>query len=128
MIRFFSVFVTCIWLAIITPASAQNSIVISPIATNNQAQAVVTAKAIFLLLKVERRASLPEQILFEQDLRRNSHIADMSLYQVNRAGQTYRLRLNGGDDQWLHDWFTLRGMHLKPTIEGWVASQGIPAQ
>ncbi|OIO71637.1 MAG: hypothetical protein AUJ57_06915 [Zetaproteobacteria bacterium CG1_02_53_45] len=75
----------------------------------------------YLLLRIEHRASLPEQVLFEEDLRRESRILDLSLRQVSRDGQQYRLRLNGTDDQWLVQWFKRRGMTLSPTIEGWVA-------
>ena len=81
----------------------------------------------YLLLKVERHASLPEQILFEQDLRQNPRILDLSLRQVNRDGQQYRLHLKGADDLWLRDWFAHRGMTLTPTIEGWVARE-MPAR
>jgi len=82
----------------------------------------------YLLLKVQRQASLPEQILFEQDLRQDPRILDLSLRQVNRDGQQYRLHLKGSDDLWLRGWFSRRGMALIPTIEGWVASQEMPAR
>ncbi|GAV20178.1 hypothetical protein MMIC_P1142 [Mariprofundus micogutta] len=79
------------------------------------------AKGAYLILMVHRHASLPEQVLFEEDLKREPRIADLSLRQVNRDGQQYRLRLNGSDDQWLTLWFKRRGLTLSPTIEGWVA-------
>ncbi|NWF35292.1 hypothetical protein [Mariprofundus sp. KV] len=75
----------------------------------------------FLTLTIERQASLPEQVLFEEELRRDPRILDLSLKQVNRDGQQYRLQLRGADDQWLAHWFKRRGLTLSPTIEGWVA-------
>ncbi len=74
-----------------------------------------------LHLTIQRETSLADQVLFEQDLRQDSRILELSLRQVNRDGQQYRLQLKGSDDQWLTQWFALRGMTLIPTIEGWVA-------
>ncbi|MDX8405694.1 MAG: hypothetical protein R8K50_06025 [Mariprofundus sp.] len=91
-------------------------------------QAGAAAVDDYLLLKVRRHASLPEQILFEQDLRQDPRILDLSLRQVNSDGQQYRLHLKGSDDLWLRDWFSRRGMTLTATIEGWVASQESPAR
>ncbi|TLS68688.1 hypothetical protein FEF65_03040 [Mariprofundus erugo] len=82
----------------------------------------------YLLLKVQRQASLPEQILFEDELRHDRRILDLSLRQVNQDGQQYRLHLKGADDQWLGEWFRRRGMSLTPTIEGWVAQQELPTR
>lgn len=89
-------------------------------ALSTQTQSAASG-GLYLVLRVEHRASLPEQVLFEEDLRREPRILDLSLRQVNRDGQQYRLRLNGTDDQWLVQWFKRRGMTLSPTIEGWVA-------
>jgi len=80
-----------------------------------------TAKDIVLLLSVQRQASLPDQVLFEDELQQDSRIINLSLQQVNKDGQRYRLQLKGSDDQWLTQWFARRGMVLTPTIEGWVA-------
>ena len=74
-----------------------------------------------LLLTVERQASLPEQVLFEDDLRRDPHVRSLILRQVSGGLQQYRLQLKAGDDQWLPQWFRLRGMTLTPAVEGWVA-------
>lgn len=74
-----------------------------------------------LLLTVQRQAALPEQVLFEDDLRHDSHVRSLLLKRVNRASQQYRLKLKGGDSQWLVQWFSDRGMHLRATEEGWVA-------
>jgi len=74
-----------------------------------------------MILSIERRASLPEQVLFEEELRRDPRIVDLSLRQVNRDGQQYRLLLKGSDDQWLTQWFKRRGLTLTSTVEGWVA-------
>jgi len=86
------------------------------------------ASAGYLQLKVMRQASLAEQVLFEQDLRQDQRILDLSLKQVTRDGQQYRLRLRGGDSSWLQHWFSLRGMMLTPTIDGWVASRDLPVR
>lgn len=90
--------------------AATNGIATKPAATRE-----------FLTLAIERQASLPEQVLFEEELRRDPRILDLSLKQVNRDGQQYRLRLKNSDDQWLSHWFKRRGLKLTPTIEGWVA-------
>ena len=74
-----------------------------------------------LLLTIERRASLAEQVLFEDELRREPRVVSLLLHRVNREVQQYRLHLNGADDQWLAEWFRLRGMELTPVVEGWVA-------
>ncbi|MDX8407079.1 MAG: hypothetical protein R8L58_01710 [Mariprofundaceae bacterium] len=81
-----------------------------------------------ILIRVERQASLPEQVLFEQDLRQDPRILDLSLRRVNRDARQYRLHLKGADDLWLRDWFSRRGLHLAPTIEGWVARPEMPAR
>lgn len=74
-----------------------------------------------LLLTIERRASLAEQVLFEDELRREPRVVSLLLHRVNREVQQYRLHLNDADDQWLVEWFRLRGMELAPAVEGWVA-------
>ncbi len=73
-----------------------------------------------LILNMKRRASLPEQVLFEDELRRDPRIIELSLKQINRDGQQYRITLKGSDDQWLPHWFNQRGLNLTPSIEGWV--------
>jgi len=74
-----------------------------------------------LRLTIQKEASIADQVLFEQDLRRDPRILELSLRRVNRDGQQYYLQLNGSDDQWLKQWFARRGMMLTATIEGWVA-------
>jgi len=73
------------------------------------------------LLTVQRQASLPEQVLFEDDLARDPRIIRMTLRQINRGEQQYRLQLKGQDDRWLSDWFRQRGLVLTQSVEGWVA-------
>lgn len=75
----------------------------------------------FVLLTLERRASLAEQVLFEDELKRDPHVIDLLLYRVNRDVQQYRLHLNDSDDSWLTEWFGQRGMELTSVVEGWVA-------
>lgn len=74
-----------------------------------------------LLLTIERRASLAEQVLFEDELRREQRVVGLLLHRVNRQVQQYRLHLSDADDAWLVEWFRLRGMELTPVVEGWVA-------
>ncbi len=73
------------------------------------------------LLTVIRQASLPEQVLFEEDLLHDPHVLSLTLQQVNRDRQQYRLQLRSADDQWLRAWFRSRGMTLTPSLDGWVA-------
>jgi len=73
------------------------------------------------LLTVLRQASLPEQVLFEDDLARDPRIIRMTLRQVNSGEQQYRLQLKGPDDRWLSEWFRQRGLMLTQSVEGWVA-------
>ncbi len=73
------------------------------------------------LLTIERQASLPEQVLFEDDLAHDPRIASLILRQVNRGERQYRLQLKSPDDHWLAAWFSNRGMTLTQSVEGWVA-------
>jgi len=72
------------------------------------------------LLTIQRQASLPEQVLFEDDLGRDPHVVTLLLRQVNGQGRQYRLSLKGSDDQWLFEWIKRRGMTLTASVEGWV--------
>lgn len=93
----------------------------------NQAQPLPFAQAPLLtgLLTIQRQASLPEQVLFEQDLAHDPRIRSLTLRQVNRGGQQYQLKLKGSNDQWLREWFRHRGMMLTASVEGWVAQQAV---
>jgi hypothetical protein len=84
-------------------------------------QLLPTAQNGYFLLSMERHASLPEQVLFEDDLKHDPRIINLSLRQVNRDMQQYRLQLKGSDHQWLIEWFEQRGLELSQTREGWVA-------
>jgi hypothetical protein len=75
----------------------------------------------YALLSIERQASLPEQVLFEDDLKREPRIISLLLRRVKSDVQQYRLHLKGSDNQWLVEWFSQRGLKLSPTVEGWVA-------
>ncbi|ATX81097.1 hypothetical protein Ga0123462_0219 [Mariprofundus ferrinatatus] len=76
-------------------------------------------RSVFLV--VERHASLPEQVLFEEELRRDPRVLELSLRQTNRDGQQYRMILKGEDELWLPQWFKRRGLSLTSSVEGWVA-------
>lgn len=84
-------------------------------------QSLPVAQNGYFLLRIERQASLPEQVLFEDDLKHDRRIINLLLRQVNRDMQQYRLQLKGSDHQWLIEWFEQRGMELSQTREGWVA-------
>ncbi|MDQ6996043.1 MAG: hypothetical protein Q9M82_01100 [Mariprofundus sp.] len=74
------------------------------------------------LLTIERHhASLPEQVLFEDDLAHDPRVFSLTLRQVNRDQQQYRLQLKSSDDLWLMAWFSSRGMTLTQSFDGWVA-------
>jgi len=72
------------------------------------------------LLTIQLQASLPEQVLFEDDLGHDPRVVSLSLRQVNRQSRQYRLGLKGSDDQWLFEWIKLRGMTLTESVEGWL--------
>jgi len=110
------------------PAIAQQASAQSPATALTGIKVAAPSAQNYLLLDVQRHASLPEQILFEQDLRQDPRILDLSLRQVTRGGQQYRLHLKGSDDMWLRNWLSRRGLTLTPTIEGWVARQQTPAR
>lgn len=84
-------------------------------------QQMMTRTQAELILTVVRRASLPEQVLFEEDLKKDPRILSLSLRQVNRDSQQYRVQLKGADDAWLTAWFRRRGLTLTASVEGWVA-------
>ncbi|MDQ6969245.1 MAG: hypothetical protein Q9M16_01880 [Mariprofundus sp.] len=87
----------------------------------NTPPVAVTHSPLTLILRVQRQASLADQVQLEDELQQDPRILNLSLRQVNQQGQQYRLQLKGSDDQWLTAWFAHRGMTLTPTIEGWVA-------
>ena len=88
---------------------------------NGLAAEAIMKPEVELRLTIERESSLPDQVLFEDDLREDPRILALSLRQVNRESRQYRVQLKASDDQWLSQWFLRRGMTLVPTIEGWVA-------
>ncbi len=89
-------------------------------AMNNQTGALQTPLP-SVLLTIERHASLPEQVLFEDDLAHDPRVLNLTLKQVSRDQQQYRLQLNSSDEQWLIAWFSSRGMTLTQSFDGWVA-------
>lgn len=74
-----------------------------------------------VLLTIERQASLPEQVLFEDDLAHDPRVLRLTLRQVNKDQQQYRLQLKSSDSLWLMAWFGNRGMTLTQSLDGWVA-------
>jgi hypothetical protein len=84
-------------------------------------QPLPVSQDIYLLLSIERQASLPEQVLFEDDLKRDPRIINLLLQQANKNMRQYRLHLKDSDGQWLVEWFGQRGLELFQTQEGWAA-------
>jgi len=75
-----------------------------------------------ILIMIERQASLPEQVLFEDDLRRDPRVVSLLPRQLNHTMQQYRLKLKDpADTQWLHQWFAQHGLSMVPTADGWLA-------
>ncbi|MDQ6982294.1 MAG: hypothetical protein Q9M08_04715 [Mariprofundus sp.] len=72
------------------------------------------------LFTIQRQASLPEQVLFEDDLGHDPRVVSLSLRQVNKQSRQYQLTLKDPDDQWLFEWIKLRGMMLTESAEGWL--------
>ena len=93
-----------------------------PVAIDQPVPVMSTPAApVVTLLSIERHASLPEQVLLEDDLAKDPHVRSLILQQVNRFGQQYRLLLKQPGDGWLTTWFRNRGMTLTQTVDGWLA-------
>ncbi|MDQ7010985.1 MAG: hypothetical protein Q9M29_04115 [Mariprofundaceae bacterium] len=73
------------------------------------------------MLTIHRHATLPEQVLFEDALRRHPRVAALVPYLLSNDVQQYRLVLKSADDHWLMEWFARNGMQLSPRPDGWLA-------
>lgn len=73
------------------------------------------------MLTINRHATLPEQVLFEDALRRHPRVAALVPYLLSNNVQQYRLVLKSADDRWLIEWFARNGMQLSPRPDGWLA-------
>jgi len=75
-----------------------------------------------ILISIERQASLPEQVLFEDDLRRDPRVVSLLPRELNQNMQQYRVKLKEpSDTQWLSQWFAQHGLSLTQTPVGWLA-------
>jgi hypothetical protein len=75
-----------------------------------------------ILISIEHQASLPEQVLFEDDLRRDPRVVSLIPRELNQNTQQYRVKLKEpSDTQWLSQWFTQHGLSLTQTPDGWLA-------
>lgn len=74
-----------------------------------------------LVLTVNQPASLADQVLFEQALASDPHVASLLLSQVTDGSRQYLLTLRQPGEGWLSAWFASRGLHAEPTAEGWLA-------
>jgi len=79
------------------------------------------AAPLITMLTIEHHASLPEQVLLEQDLSNDPHVQRLTLKRVSRFGEQYQLLLKQPDDHWLAAWFAHRGMTITQSVDGWVA-------
>jgi len=73
------------------------------------------------MLTINRHATLPEQVLFEDALRRHPRVAALVPYLLSNHVQQYRLMLKSADDRWLIEWFARNGLQLSPRPDGWLA-------
>lgn len=76
-----------------------------------------------LELTISGKATLAEQVLFEQALASDPHVASLQLSHVDANSRQYLLRLRRGGEGWLPAWFASRGMQATPTVEGWLAHE-----
>jgi hypothetical protein len=76
-----------------------------------------------LELIVSGTATLAEQVLFEQALTSDPHVAALQLSRVNADSRQYLLHLRQGGEGWLPAWFASHGMQATPTVEGWLAHE-----
>lgn len=74
-----------------------------------------------LELIVSGSATLAEQVLFEQALAGDPHVASLQLSRVGADSRQYLLHLRQGGEGWLPAWFASHGMQATPTVEGWIA-------
>jgi hypothetical protein len=88
------------------------------------AESAVPASAmapLSLMLTVDQPESLADQVLLEQALAADPHVASLQLSQVNADSRQYLLKLRQPGEDWLAPWFASRGMHATPSAEGWLA-------
>ncbi len=76
-----------------------------------------------LELIVSGPITLAEQVLFEQALASDPHVASLQLSRVNADSRQYLLHLHQGGEGWLPAWFASHGMQATPTVEGWLAHE-----
>jgi hypothetical protein len=76
-----------------------------------------------LELIVSGADTLAEQVLFEQALASDPHVAVLRLSRVDANSRQYLLRLRQGGEGWLPAWFASHGMQATPTVEGWLAHE-----
>lgn len=88
------------------------------------AESAVAASAnvpLMFELTVAQPASLADQVLLEQALAADPHVASLQLSQVDADSRQYLVKLRQPGENWLAPWFASRGMHATPTAEGWLA-------
>lgn len=73
-----------------------------------------------LLLTIEQRASLPEQVALEEALQLNDRVELLQPIYLSSGSRQYRLRLREYDDSWIKGWFARRGMLAQQTVDGWI--------
>lgn len=73
-----------------------------------------------LIVRVQRQATLPEQVLIEDALRDDRRVALLEPLYLSSGEREYRIRLAATDDRWMPEWFAQRGMTATPTPYGWL--------
>lgn len=71
-------------------------------------------------LLLDRQAGLAEQVLFEQDLRRDARVEVIPI-ELSVRRQRYRLIMDEGRAVELGYWLEAHGFHVQATDEGWRA-------
>ncbi len=69
-------------------------------------------------LLLERQAELAEQVLFEQDLRRDARVGVIPV-ELSGGRQRYRIIMDEGRAAELGYWLQAHGFHVQATDNGW---------
>ncbi len=74
-----------------------------------------------VLLSVLRPSGLAEQVLFEQELRRDPRVKAVIPLVLSREERRYRILLAEPDALWLEGWLTAQGLEVARDEQGWTA-------
>jgi len=82
--------------------------------------AVVPTDNSELILHIERSATLPEQVLIEDALRRDRRIRQLLPLYLSGKEREYRIKLAVMDGSWIPAWFAQHGMTATAMPNGWL--------